>query len=329
MTLPIFDLLLILCQRAATTTEAPHTIAPHGTRNPIVLPHPCMLYGGQDEIAAAEDCKDRARAIERLVAQHVSGIFPVRLLCQSVLCFSVEDTRAEEAGATCANVGAVAEAVLPGPAFYPLDWVWGLARVVVVVRVGGRGCSWWVRCEFCTGLGVIRECGSKWILVRRDARASERFMSGGKIRFVRKWARTRWHGRGAPLCLRLWNLVDGCHAPLRLPVWGLVDGRGICIGCKLRWMVSHIALVYLVVLGIFGACWFWLGSCWFGSPAEGVWDGRKRRNAPRSALLMPATGHLDWRGYPRVGSRLAGGGLRSILVGLAEACLDSRTRHLQ
>jgi hypothetical protein len=113
-----------------------------------------MLYGGQDEIAAAEDRKDRARAVERLVAQHVGGIFPVRLLSQSVLCFSVEDTRAEEAGATCANVGAVAEAVFPGPAFYLLDWVWGLARVVVVVALGARGCSRWVRCESCSVLGV-------------------------------------------------------------------------------------------------------------------------------------------------------------------------------
>jgi hypothetical protein len=235
MALPIFDLFLILRQRTATTAEAPHTITPHGTRNPIVLPHPCMLYGGQDEIAAAEDRKGRARAVECLVAQHVSGIFPVRPLCQSVLCFSVEDTRAEEAGATCANVGAVAEAVFPGAAFYLLDWVWGLTRVVVVVvGVGARGCSWWVRCESCIVLGVTRGFRSKWILVRCDAHAFERFMSGGKIRFVRKRARTRWHGRGAPVCLRLWNLVDGCHAPLRLRVRGLVDGRCICIGCKLR-----------------------------------------------------------------------------------------------
>jgi hypothetical protein len=234
MILPIFDLLLILRQRTATAAEAPHTITPHGTRNPIVLPHPCMLYGGQDEIAAAEDRKDGTRAIERLVAQHVGGIFPVRPLCQSVLCFSIEDARAEEAGATCANVGAVAEAVFPGPAFYLLDWVWDLTRVVVAVGVGARGRSWWVRCESCIVVGVTWGFGSKWILVRRNVPASERFVSGGKIRFVRKWAGTRWHGRGAPLGLQLWNLVDGCHAPLRLRVRGLVDGRCICIGCKLR-----------------------------------------------------------------------------------------------
>jgi hypothetical protein len=79
MTLPVFDLFLILRQCTATTAGTPHTVTPHGTRNPIVLPHPRMLYGGQDEIAAAEDGKGRARAVERLVSQHVGGIFPVRL----------------------------------------------------------------------------------------------------------------------------------------------------------------------------------------------------------------------------------------------------------
>jgi hypothetical protein len=289
MALPVFDLLLILCQRTATTADGPHTVTPHGTRNPIVLPHPRMLYGGQNQIAAAEDRKGRARAVERLVSQHVGRIFPVRLLCQSVLCFSVENTRAEDAGATCANIGAVAEAVFPGPALYLLDWVWGLTGVVVVVAVGPRGCSWWVRCEFCTVLGVTRGLGSKWILIRRYAHASGRFMRGSKIRFVRKWARARWHGRGAPLCLWLWNLVDGRHAPLCLRVRGLFDGCGICIGCKLRWMASHIALVYFVVLGIFGGGCCCLDRCWFWSSAEGVWDSRKRGNALRSALLMPAT----------------------------------------
>lgn len=80
MALPIFDLLLILRQRTATTTDAPHTVTPHGTGNLIVLPHPRMLYGGQDEIAAAEDCKKRTRAVERLVSKHIGGIFSVRLL---------------------------------------------------------------------------------------------------------------------------------------------------------------------------------------------------------------------------------------------------------
>ena len=80
MALPIFDLLLILRQRTATTAGTPHTVTPHGTRNAIVLPHPRMLYGGQDKIAAAEDRKERTRAVERLISQHVGGIFPVRLL---------------------------------------------------------------------------------------------------------------------------------------------------------------------------------------------------------------------------------------------------------
>lgn len=179
--------------------------------------------------------------------------------------------------------------MFPGSAFYLLDRVWGLTRVVVVVAVGPCGCSWWVRCESCTVLRVTRGFGSKWILIRCYAHASEGLMSGGKIRFVRKWARARWHGRGAPLCLRLWNLVDGRHAPLRLWFWDLFDGRGIYIGCKLRRMGSHITLVYFVVLGIFGAGWFCLGRRWLWSPAEGVWDSRKRGNVLRSALLMPAT----------------------------------------
>jgi hypothetical protein len=179
--------------------------------------------------------------------------------------------------------------MFPGSAFYLLDWVWGLTRVVVIVAVGRRGCSWWVRCGSCIVLGVSRGFGSKWILVRRDAHASERFMRGGKIRFVRKWARARWHGCRAPLRLWLWNLVDSRHAPLCLRVRGLFDGRGICIRRKLQWMGSHITLVYLVVLGIFGAGWLYRGRCWFWSLAESLWDGRKRGNVLRSALLMPAT----------------------------------------
>jgi hypothetical protein len=180
--------------------------------------------------------------------------------------------------------------MFPSPAFYLLDWVWGLAGVVVVVAVGPRGCSWWVRCEFCIVLRVTRGLGSKWILIRCYAHASERFMRAGKIRFVRKWARARWHGRGAPLCPYLWNVVDSRHAPLHLRIRGLFDGCGICIGCKLRWMGSHTTLIYFVVPGIFGAGCFSLGRCWFWSLAEGVWDGRKRGNVLGSAL----TSRLAW-----------------------------------
>ena len=73
--LSILNLFLILRKRAATTAEPSNTITAHAPRYLIALPHPCMLDRGKDEITAAKHRKGGTRDVQRLVAQHIGGVF--------------------------------------------------------------------------------------------------------------------------------------------------------------------------------------------------------------------------------------------------------------